>query len=40
MDAEILEIYAYVYAGDSVISSGKTGWSDAGSEEYRDATGE
>lgn len=40
MDAEILDIYAYVYAGDSVISSGKTGWSDAGSEEYRDATGE
>ena len=40
MDAEILDIYAYVYAGDSVISSDKTGWSDAGSEEYRDATGE
>lgn len=40
MDAEILDIYAYVYAGDSVISSGKTGWSDAGSGEYRDATGE
>lgn len=40
MEAAILDIYAYVYEEGEVISSGKTNWSDAGSEAYQEATGE
>jgi hypothetical protein len=36
----IVDIYAYVFETGDVISSGKTGWEDAGSEEYQKATGE
>ena len=39
-NARILDIYAWVYDTDEVISSGKTGWADSGSETYRNATGE
>ncbi len=39
-NAEILDIYAYEYDTGEVISSGKTGWSDAGSQAYQDAAGE
>lgn len=40
MDAKILGMYAFVYEDDTVIESGKTAWSDAGTEEYRNLTGE
>lgn len=40
MDAEMRNTYAYVYESGQVVSSGKTDWSDAGSEEYQDVTGE
>lgn len=36
----VIDIYAYVYEDGDVISSGKTGWSDAGSKEYQTITGE
>lgn len=39
-DAEILDMYAYVYDSGEVISSGKTTWSDTGTKEYADAAGE
>ncbi len=39
-NAVILDIYAYEYDTGEVISSGKTGWGDAGSQEYQDAAGE
>ena len=38
--AQIRDIYAWVFDTDEVISSGKTGWGDPGSEAYRNATGE
>ena len=38
--ARILDMYAWVYDTGEVISSGKTGWADSGSEAYRNATGE
>lgn len=38
--AKILDMYAWVYDTGEVISSGKTGWADSGSEAYRSATGE
>lgn len=36
----ILDIYAYVFESGDVVSSGKTDWSDIGSEAYREITGE
>lgn len=40
VDAKILGIYAFIYEDGTVIDSGKTFWSDLGTEEYRKATGE
>ena len=39
-EATLLDEYAYVYETGEVIASGKTSWSDAGTQEFRDATGE
>lgn len=39
-EAEILDMYAYVYDSGEVIKSGKTTWSDTGTKEYQEATGE
>lgn len=39
-EARILDMFAYVIETGEVISSGKTTWSDVGTKEYRDATGE
>ena len=39
-NASLLDEYAYVHETGQVIASGKTSWSDAGSQEFRDATGE
>ena len=39
-EAEIVDIYAYVVRTGEVVSSGKTGWEDVGSEEYQAVTGE
>lgn len=39
-DGAIVDIYAYVYESGDVVSSGKTKWSDNGSEEYQRITGE
>lgn len=39
-EATLLDEYAYVYETGKVIASGKTSWSDAGTQEFRDATGE
>lgn len=36
--AEILDMYAYVIADGRVVPSGRTSWSDAGSQEYQDIT--
>ncbi len=36
----ILDMYAYVIETGEVIDSGKTAWADAGTPEYREATGE
>ena len=36
----IVDIYAYVYENGDVISSGKTDWSDIGSEAFQEITGE
>ena len=38
--SSIKNIYALEKDGDRIIASGKTGWSDEGSKEYREATGE
>ena len=38
--AQIRDMYAWAYDTGEVISSGKTGWGDPGSEAYRSATGE
>ena len=32
--------YAYEYSTGAIVESGKTDWSDAGSEEYQNLTGE
>lgn len=37
-EASILDMYAYVYATGRVIRSGRTAWSDPGTQEYIDAT--
>ena len=39
-DASILDMYAYVMDDGTVIESGKKAWSDAGTDDYRTATGE
>ena len=39
-NASLLDEYAYVHETGQVIASGKTSWSDGGSQEFRDATGE
>ena len=39
-EATLLDEYAYVYETGEVIASGKTSWSDVGTQEFRDATGE
>lgn len=39
-DASILDMYAYEYRTGNTADSGRTGWADAGSEEYRSLTGE
>lgn len=39
-DAEILDMYAFEYATGATADSGRTSWSDAGSQEYLDLTGE
>ena len=39
-EATLLDEYAYAYETGEVIASGKTSWSDAGTQEFRDATGE
>jgi hypothetical protein len=38
--ATLLDEYAYVHETGEVIASGKTSWSDTGTQEFRDATGE
>lgn len=39
-DGTILDIYAYVHETGAVVSSGKTQWTDTGSDAYREAAGE
>lgn len=39
-EAALLDEYAYVHETGEVIASGKTSWSDAGTQEFRDVTGE
>lgn len=39
-DAQILDIYAYDEGSGAVVASGKKSWSDLGTQEYRDLTGE
>ena len=39
-DPQIVEMYAYEYASGTVITAGRHDWSDAGTDEYREATGE
>lgn len=39
-DAQMQNTYAYEYRTGAIAESGKTDWSDAGSEEYRKLTGE
>ena len=39
-EAQLLNIYAYRYWEDIAVASGKTGWDDAPSREYRELTGE
>ncbi len=39
-EGTIVDIYAYVYDSGAVVSSGKTQWEDAGSDAYREVTGE
>lgn len=40
VDGEIVDIYAYVCESGNVVSSGKTQWEDAGSEDFQRVTGE
>lgn len=39
-DAQIIDIYAYDEGSGAVVASGKKSWSDSGTQEYRDLTGE
>lgn len=39
-EARICNMYAYVYEDGRVITADRTSWSDAGTDEYRQATGE
>lgn len=39
-DAQILDIYAYDEDSGTVVASGKKSWSDPGTQEFRDLTGE
>ena len=39
-DTQILEMYAYEYASGKVITADRHAWSDVGTDEYREATGE
>lgn len=39
-DAQMQNTYAYEYSTGAIVESGKTDWSDAGSEEYQNLTGE
>lgn len=39
-DVMIDDIYAYNYVSGEVVDSGRKSWEDAGSEEYRQMTGE
>ena len=39
-DAQILDTYAYDEDSGAVVASGKKSWSDSGTQEYRDLTGE
>lgn len=39
-DAQILDTYAYDEDSGTVVASGKKSWSDSGTQEYRDLTGE
>lgn len=39
-DSQILEMYAYEYSGGKVIMADRHAWSDVGTDEYREATGE
>ena len=39
-DPQIMEMYAYEYASGKVIMAGRRAWSDVGTDEYREATGE
>ena len=39
-DPQIMEMYAYEYASGKVIMAGRHAWSDGGTDEYREATGE
>lgn len=39
-NANIIDMYAYVYNSSDVVSSGKTHWDDTASSEYRNVTGE
>ena len=39
-DAQIIDVYAYDEDSGTVVASGKKSWSDSGTQEYRDLTGE
>lgn len=39
-DAQIIDTYAYDEESGTVVASGKKSWSDSGTQEYRDLTGE
>lgn len=39
-DAQIIDIYAYDEGSGAVVASGKKSWSDSGTQEYRNLTGE
>ena len=39
-DSQILEMYAYEYSSGKVITADRHAWSDVGTDEYREATGE
>ena len=39
-DAQIIDVYAYDEESGAVVASGKKSWSDSGTQEYRDLTGE
>lgn len=39
-DAVLKDVYAYEYRTGKAVSGGRTAWSDPGSAEYRELTGE